>query len=101
MSHSERPITFQKFDTTHSRVSVRNDYPPGSINKEVPVINEKTVSYELLLNVIGRRFHTCLKRESEAQPRLADTLSDAELVHSICRRERLTFYNFLKEHKTD
>ena len=26
---------------------------------------------------------------------MADQLSDAELVHTVCRRERLTFYNFL------
>ena len=65
------------------------------------VINEKTISYDLLLNVIGRRFHECLRKESAAQPKLADEISDAELVHNVCRRERLTFYNFLKEHTSD
>ena len=67
-------------------------------NRDLPVVNGKTISYDLMLNVIGRKFHTCLLDESKAKPDLANTLSDAELVHQVCRHERLTFYNFLKEH---
>ena len=78
---AEREIEFHKFDAPYSRVSVRNNYPLSSLNKEVPVINEKTISYELLLNLIGRRFHECLKRESQSKPDLADRMSDQELVH--------------------
>ena len=51
--------------------------------------------------IFGRRFHACLKRESQANPELADQLSDAELVSKVCRRERLTFYNFLRDHQSD
>ena len=101
MKQTERPISFQRFDASHNRISAKNDYPSQSLNKEVVVINEKTISYDLLLNVIGRRFHECLRKESAAQPKLADEISDAELVHNVCRRERLTFYNFLKEHTSD
>ena len=32
---------------------------------------------------------------------MAEKLSDAELVHQVCRKERLTFHNFLKEHTHD
>lgn len=28
-------------------------------------------------------------------------MSDSELVHSVCRRERLTLFNFLKSHLAD
>ena len=55
----------------------------------------------MLLNVIGRRYHDCLRTESANNPNLADEMSDAELIHSVCRSERLTFYNFLKEHNSD
>ena len=101
MASAERPVSFQRFDLSHNRISVKNDFPSQSLNKEVVVINDKTISYELLLNVIGRRFHECLRKESTDRPKLADEISDAELVHTVCRRERLTFYNFLKEHTSD
>ena len=68
---------------------------------DVPIINEKTLSYSVLYNIVGRRFHECLHTESQAQPALADKLTDAQLVHQVCRKERLTFYNFLKEHNHD
>ena len=74
-------MEFAKLDSSYSRVSQRNDFPSKTINKEVPVINEKTVSYTLLLNVIGRRFHECLKKESDLKPTMGEDLSDAELVH--------------------
>ena len=28
-------------------------------------------------------------------------MSDSELVHTVCRKERLTFFNFMREHTTD
>ena len=28
-------------------------------------------------------------------------MSDSELVHLVCRNERLTFFNFLREHNSD
>ena len=72
-----------------------------TLNKDVPVLNDKTLSYEMLMNAIGRRYHNCLKEESAKNPNLADEMSDAELIHSVCRSERLTFFNFLKEHASD
>ena len=53
------------------------------------------------MNVIGRKFHECLLDQSKLNPDLADKISDAELVHQVCRKERLTFYNFLTEHTLD
>ena len=82
-------------------LKVRNDYPKSTMGKEVPVINDKTISYDLLLNLLGMRFHECLKLESKEKPNLADTLTDADLIHKVCRKERLTFFNFLREHTSD
>ena len=73
------------------------DYPSTSTVNNFPIVNDKTISYELLLNTIGRRFHQCLHDESKARPNLGKKLSDADLVHQVCRKERLTFYNFLME----
>jgi len=53
------------------------------------------MSYQTIQSMIGMRFHECLHKASLEQPRLADTMSDAELVHTVCRKERLTFYNFM------
>lgn len=61
------------------------------------VLNDKTISSDLVQNMIGLRFHKCLNDASKAEPHLADQLSDYELVHRICRKERLTFFNFLVE----
>ena len=71
------------------------------MNGHLPYLNGKTLSYEMLYNVIGQRFHECLLKQSESQPDIAEKLSDRELVHSVCRKERLTFYNFLMEHSYD
>ena len=61
---------------------MRNDYPAAAtLNKDVPVVNDKTISYDLLLNVIGRRFHECLRTESTKRPALADELEDGDLIH--------------------
>ena len=65
---AEKPVTFERFDASYHRVSQRHDYPGSSINKQVPMLNGKTLSYGLLLNVIGRRFHECLHAESQAKP---------------------------------
>ena len=101
MESSESPITFQKYDASHSQLRLRNDYPQSTMGKEIPVVNDKTISYDLLLNLLGRRFHECLQYESKVKPNLADTMTDAELIHKVCRQERLTFFNFLREHTSD
>ena len=53
-------ITWRKFDSDEL-LRDRNDFPEKSFNKDVPEIHGKTISYEVILNVIGRRFHSCLK----------------------------------------
>ena len=83
----------------NSRIAQKHDYPLATTNSRVlPVVNDKTISYDLMLNIVGRRFHQCLSDESKASPGLANELTDAQLVHQVCRKERLTFYNFLTEH---
>ena len=84
---------------TNSRLAQKHDFPLETTNtRELPVVNHKTVSYDLMLNIVGRKFHQCLHDESKAKPDLANELSDAQLVHQVCRKERLTFFNFLTEH---
>ena len=53
--------------------------------------------------MINRRFHKCLNEESKNKEKMEDYLNmtDYELVHNVCRRERLTLFNFLKMHKSD
>jgi hypothetical protein len=36
-----------------------------------------------------------MDKESKLKPDLANEITDGELVHTVCRKERLTFYNFL------
>ena len=62
-------------------------------------INGKEVSQELLYNLIGKRFHECLKAESKQEKYFNYT--GKELVHEICRKERLTFYNYLRLNAVD
>ena len=88
-------MRIESADKLKSQVEL--DYPATSTVREFPVVNEKTISYDVMLNAIGRRFHQCLHDESKARPNLATKLSDADLVHQVCRKERLTFYNFLME----
>ena len=59
----------------------------------------KEISQEMVYNVVGRRFHECLKRESQKEELYE--LSDKELVHQVCRKERLTFFNFLRMNEVD
>lgn len=49
----------------------------------------------MLYNIVGKRFHECLMAESEQNQR--QELSMTELVHQVCRKQRLTFYNLLLE----
>ena len=57
----------------------------------------------MLQAMITKRFHQCLKQESQSieKKSLYFSLPDHELVHKVCRRERLTLYNFLKFHVAD
>ena len=92
---TERQVQIQPADQLKSQVSL--NYPQTTNVRDFPVVNDKTISYEVMLNAIGRRFHQCLHEESKARPNLGAKLSDADLVHQVCRKERLTFYNFLME----
>lgn len=59
----------------------------------------KYVSYEMLYAMINLRFQKCLKKASKKEENFK--LSDFDLVHTVCRKERLTLYNFLKMHLCD
>ena len=52
---------------------------------------------ETVMNIIGARFHKCLNQASKDHKGIADKLTDGELVHAVCVKERLTFYNYLLE----
>jgi hypothetical protein len=49
--------------------------------------------------MLGKRFHKCLKEQSENKEFCK--LTDKELVHQVCRKERLTFFNFLRMNTTN
>lgn len=63
----------------------------------------KLVSYEMLLAMINRRFHECMQSHKNDKTKMNEIIrmSDRELVHSVCRKERLTLFNFLKSHLND
>ena len=59
------------------------------------------MNYDMIYTILGKRFHECLNEESKSAEK-ADKyreMSDYMLVHSVCRRERLTFFNFLRLNK--
>ena len=63
--------------------------------KQILVLNGKEVSFDLLYTMLGKRFHECLKENSkDLEP--FHNMSDSTLVHTVCRKERLTFFNFLR-----
>ena len=66
-------------------------------------IGGKLVSYTMLYGMINRRFHDCMSQEKKDPMRMAQIvkMDDRELVHQVCRRERLTLFNFLKAHLVD
>lgn len=53
-----------------------------------------------MYNIIGKRFHKCMTETALQKPNLADELDDGQLITSVCRKERLTFFNFLSEKGT-
>ena len=57
----------------------------------------------MLYAIISKRFHTCLQKEAQNVQKKAIyfSCSDHELVHEVCRHERLTLFNFLKMHLCD
>ena len=48
----------------------------------------------MIYGIVGKRFHECLKKQSADKE--LHKLSDRDLIHNVCRRERLTFYNYLR-----
>lgn len=66
-------------------------------------IGGKLVSYSMLYAMVNRRFHDCMMTEKKDPSRMAEIvhMDDRELVHQVCRRERLTLFNFLKAHLID
>jgi hypothetical protein len=61
------------------------------------VLNGKTISSETIENMVLMRFHSCLKREADANPNKANEMDDSELIKSTCRKERLTLFNYLNQ----
>ena len=53
--------------------------------------------------MINRRFHECMQRHKNDKEKMNKIIrmSDGELVHSVCRKERLTLFNFIKSHLND
>ena len=52
----------------------------------------------MVMTMIGKRFHQCLSEEAKIPGNLEKyyNMSDYDLVHNVCRKERLTFFNFLR-----
>ena len=66
-------------------------------------IADRLLNYDMLWAMVNKRFHKCLKEETESAVRMNQIakLDDQDLVRNICPRERLTLYNFLKTHLSD
>ena len=66
-------------------------------------VGGKLVSYEMLLGMINRRFHECMQRHKKDKIKMNEIIrmDDQELVHTVCRKERLTLFNFLNSHLND
>ena len=45
---------------------------PSSLSGQLPLIGNKTISYEQLYSIIGQRFHKCLFEKAKEIPDLAD-----------------------------
>ena len=58
-------VKFNRFDREHPI-----DYPNWSFDSYHGQVGDKKLSYEMLLNVIGRRFHKCLHQVSLENPTL-------------------------------
>ena len=84
-------------------MSKQIDYPGFTLQDRLITVGGKVVSYEMLYAMIAKRFHQCLHKEaSNVQNRaIYAEMPDNQLVHKVCRKERLTLFNFLKYHMCD
>ena len=57
----------------------------------------------MIYAMVNKRFHTCLRKEAQSNDTKAlyFSYSDYDLVHKVCRKERLTLFNFMKMHVAD
>ena len=92
---SEEPLEFQSV-----KQGKCDQHNYDKTRTKLAFINGKTVSHEELLYQISTRFQKCLKTKSQEHPELSE-LSDSQLVHQVCRTERLTYFNFLMDHHRD
>ena len=81
----------------------KTNRPFTTMHGENMSISDRLLAFDMIQSMINRRFHSCLKDASQDK-KLRDEvmlLSDRELVSKVCRKERLTLYNFLKTHYAD
>ena len=79
------------------------NYPPATLYDSALTIGGKQISYEMIFAIVNRRFHECLKKEASSNETKAlyFSYSDHDLIHRVCRSERLTLFNLMKMHLTD
>ena len=77
--------------------------PVFTTHEENLAIAGRLLNYDMLWTMVNKRFHQCLKQETDSAVRMNQIakLDDQDLVRTICPRERLTLYNFLKTHLAD
>lgn len=78
-------------------------YPIATVQSELITVADKVVSFEMVKGMIAKRFHTCMKEQAESKENKAlyFSMSDSELVHTVCRKERLTLFNLMRFHLAD
>ena len=79
------------------------NFPATSLYDKTLTIGGKQISYEMIHAIVNRKFHECLKKEASSNDTKAlyFSYSDHDLIHKVCRKERLTLYNFMKMHMAD
>mmetsp|Transcript_8606 Transcript_8606/g.14543 ORF Transcript_8606/g.14543 Transcript_8606/m.14543 type:complete len:89 (-) Transcript_8606:273-539(-) len=72
----------------------------NSLFDQIITVGGKPVSFIFVHDYVSKAFHQCLKKEVRKMNRRDefDSMTDYELVHNVCRKERLTLYNLYKMH---
>ena len=79
------------------------NFPATTLYDRSLTIGGKQISHEMIHAIVSRKFHACLKKEASSNDTKAlyFSYSDYDLIHKVCRKERLTLYNFMKMHMAD
>ena len=111
LNMAETGLIKRGHELSHFKVNTDNrkrkdenfNFPVETLHDTHLTIGGKQLSYEMLFAVVNKRFHACLKAEAQNNDKKALYFSyeDYDLVSKVCRRERLTLYNFLKMHHAD